>query len=143
MTAVQQQSRRFDFRAFMLKHQYKVMSVSLVVGFMWVGIHHVLATSWFFSRLSLLLAIISFFPAGLVVLIHGRATTRADQKRIAAMSTNRVELIKLEPGVKRRELGGKARGCCGQAGELSWTYVRGSFVNSARFLETGSQAASP
>jgi hypothetical protein len=34
-------------------------------------------------------------------------------------------------------------GCCGQAGELSWSYVRGYFVHSARFLETGSQAASP
>ena len=34
-------------------------------------------------------------------------------------------------------------GCCGQAGELSWSYVRGSFVHSARFLETGSQVASP
>ncbi|MGH9511468.1 MAG: hypothetical protein ACRD2U_04970 [Terriglobales bacterium] len=31
-----------------------------------------LATSWFFSRLTLLLAIISFVPAGLVVLVHGR-----------------------------------------------------------------------
>jgi hypothetical protein len=29
----------------------------------------------------------------------------------------------LEPGVKIRELGSKARGCCGQAGELSWSYL--------------------
>ena len=56
----------------MVKHQYKVMSVSLVVGFVWVGIHHLLATSWLVSRLSLLLAIISFVPAGLVLLVHGR-----------------------------------------------------------------------
>jgi hypothetical protein len=56
----------------MVRHQYKVMSVSLVVGFVWVGIYHLLATSWFFSRLSLLLAIISFVPAGLVLLVHGR-----------------------------------------------------------------------
>ncbi len=56
----------------MVKHQYKVMSVSLVVGFMWIGIYHLLATSWFLSRLSLLLAIISFVPAGLVLLVHGR-----------------------------------------------------------------------
>lgn len=56
----------------MLKHQYKVMSASLVIGFMWVGIHQVLARSWFLSRLSSLLAIVSFVPAGLVVLIHGR-----------------------------------------------------------------------
>jgi hypothetical protein len=73
MTAVQPQNQRFGFRTFMLKHQYKVMFVSLVVGFLWVGIHHVLAASWFFSRLSSLLAIIGFVPAGLVVLIHGRA----------------------------------------------------------------------
>jgi len=60
----------------MVKHQYKVMSVSLVVGFMWVGIYHLLVTSWFLSRLSLLLAIISFVPAGLVLLVHGRAFGR-------------------------------------------------------------------
>ena len=72
MTEVHQQNERLDFRAFMLKHQYKVMLVSVVAGFMWVEIHHVLVGSWFLSRLSLLLAIISFVPAGLVVLIHGR-----------------------------------------------------------------------
>ena len=72
MTEVHQQNERFDFRAFMLKHQYKVMLVSVVAGFMWVEIHHVLVGSWFLSRLSLLLAIISFVPAGIVVLIHGR-----------------------------------------------------------------------
>lgn len=72
MTEVGQQNERFDLRAFMLKHQYKVMLVSVVAGFMWVGIRHLLVGSWFFSRLCLLLAIISFVPAGLVVLIHGR-----------------------------------------------------------------------
>jgi len=56
----------------MVKHQYKVMSISLVVGFVWVGIYRLIAASWFFSRLSLLLAIISFVPAGLVLLVHGR-----------------------------------------------------------------------
>lgn len=56
----------------MLKHQYKVLLASLTVGLMWVGIYHLLATSWFFSRLSILLAIISFVPAGLVFLAHGR-----------------------------------------------------------------------
>jgi hypothetical protein len=65
-------NERFDFRTFMAKHQYRVMLVSLFVGITWVGIYHLLAKSWFFSRLSLLLAIISFVPAGLVVLIHGR-----------------------------------------------------------------------
>jgi hypothetical protein len=72
MTAIHPQNQRLAFRAFMVKHQYKVMLVSVVVGTVWVGIHHLLAASWFFSRLSLLLAIISFAPAGLVFLIHGR-----------------------------------------------------------------------
>ena len=56
----------------MVKHQYKVMFASIVMGLIWVGAYHLLAASWFFSRLSLLLAIISFVPAGLVVLAHGR-----------------------------------------------------------------------
>jgi hypothetical protein len=72
VTAIHPQNQRSGFRAFMVKHQYKVMLASLVVGIMWVGIYHLLATSWFFSRLSLLLAIISLVPAGLVVLVHGR-----------------------------------------------------------------------
>src|SRR5215472_11401127 len=72
MLANHQHTRRFEFRAFMLKYQYKVFAVSLIVGLIWVGIFHLLAPSWFFSRLSLLLAIISFVPAGLVILIHGR-----------------------------------------------------------------------
>ena len=76
MTTIHQRNQPFGFRTFMVKHQYKVMSVSLVVGFMWIGIYHLLATSWFFSRLSLLLAIISFVPAGLVLLVHGRAVGR-------------------------------------------------------------------
>ena len=33
MTEVHQQNGRFDFRAFMLKHQYEVMFVSVVAGF--------------------------------------------------------------------------------------------------------------
>ena len=56
----------------MVKHQYKVLPVSMIVGLMWIGVCRLLAASWFFSRLSLLLAIISFVPAGLVLLIHGR-----------------------------------------------------------------------
>ncbi len=56
----------------MVKHQYKVLLVSMIVGLMWIGVCRLLAASWFFSRLSLLLAIISFVPAGLVLLIHGR-----------------------------------------------------------------------
>ena len=39
---------------------------------MWVGIYHLLAASWFLSRLSLLPAIISFVPAVLVLLAHVR-----------------------------------------------------------------------
>lgn len=72
MTRIQRQNQRFDFRTLMVRHQYEVMCASLVVGLMLVGIHHLLAMSWFFSRLSLLLAIICFVPAGLVVLAHGR-----------------------------------------------------------------------
>jgi hypothetical protein len=56
----------------MLQHQYKVMFVSVCIGLVWVGIYRLVATSWFFSRLSLLIAIICFVPAGIVVLIHGR-----------------------------------------------------------------------
>jgi hypothetical protein len=72
MKAITQQNKPFSFRVFMLKHQYKVMSVSVCVGFTWVGIYHLAAKSWFFSRLSLLIAIICFCPAGIVVLIHMR-----------------------------------------------------------------------
>ncbi len=60
----------------MVKHQYKVMCVSLVVGIVLIGIYRLLITAWFFSRLSLLLAIISFVPAGLVVLTHLRSFGR-------------------------------------------------------------------
>jgi len=49
-----------------------VMLVSLVAGLVWVGIHRLLSASWFLSRLSLFIAIISLVPAGLVVLVHGR-----------------------------------------------------------------------
>jgi hypothetical protein len=45
----------------------------LVVGILLIRIYRLLVTSWFFSRLSLLLAIIRFAPAGLVVLAHFRA----------------------------------------------------------------------
>jgi len=72
MTAIHLRNELFGFRTSMLKHQYKVRFISLLVGFVWVGIHHLLAASWFFSRLALLLAIVSFVPAGLVLLIHGR-----------------------------------------------------------------------
>ncbi len=56
----------------MVKHQYKVLCVSLAVGIVLIKIYRLLGTSWFISRLSLLLAIISFVPAGLVVLAHFR-----------------------------------------------------------------------
>lgn len=48
----------------------------MAVGMMWIGIRQLSITSWFFSRLFLLFAIISFVPAGLVVLIHGRSFGR-------------------------------------------------------------------
>lgn len=72
MKAESRQTRRLDFRAFMIAHQYKVLFVSVVIGMIWVGPYYLLEDSWFLSRLTLLLAIISFVPAGLVVLIHGR-----------------------------------------------------------------------
>ncbi len=72
MTEHCQRAHRLGFRAFLVKHQYEVMFASIVMGLIWVGVYQLLAASWFFSRLSLLLAIISFVPAGLVVLVHGR-----------------------------------------------------------------------
>jgi hypothetical protein len=56
----------------MLKHQYKMLAISLAVGFLWVGIHQLFLASWFFSRLSILLAVISFVPAALVFIVHYR-----------------------------------------------------------------------
>jgi hypothetical protein len=70
------QNERFDLRAFMVKHQYKVMFLSICAGLTCLGIYHLLSASWFFSRLSLLIAIICFVPAGIVFLIHGRAFGR-------------------------------------------------------------------
>jgi hypothetical protein len=72
VTAIHQRNRPFGFRSFMVEHQYKVMCVSLAAGIVLIGVYRMLATSWFLSRLSLLLAIISFVPAGLVVLAHLR-----------------------------------------------------------------------
>jgi hypothetical protein len=72
MTEPYQRDHRLRFRAFMVEHQYKLMFASIVMGLIWVGVYHLVAASWFFSRLSLLFAIISFVPAGLVVLAHGR-----------------------------------------------------------------------
>jgi len=72
MTEPYQRAHPLGFRAFMVRHQYKLMFASIVMGLIWVGVYHLLVASWFFSRLSLLLAIISFVPAGLVVLVHGR-----------------------------------------------------------------------
>lgn len=64
--------RGFRFRQFMVEHQYKVMLVSILVGLLWVGSYHLFVTSWFLSHLSILMAVISFVPAGLVALIHLR-----------------------------------------------------------------------
>jgi hypothetical protein len=48
------------------------MCLSVVGGVALIRIYRLLAASWFFSRLTLLLAIVSFVPAGLVVLAHLR-----------------------------------------------------------------------
>jgi hypothetical protein len=61
-----------DFRRFMVQHQYKVMCISLVVGFIFVGLCRLPSLPWFLARLALLFAIIAFVPAGLVLLAHLR-----------------------------------------------------------------------
>ena len=60
------------FGPFMVEHQYKVLFISLLVGSVWVGIYRLLVASWFLARLSLLMAIVSFVPTGLVALVHLR-----------------------------------------------------------------------
>jgi len=72
MGAPPEQKRRFAFRPFMVEHQYKMLIVSLLVGLVWIGIYRLLASSWFFSRVSLLMAIVFLVPAGLVLLVHLR-----------------------------------------------------------------------
>src|ERR1017187_6266996 len=72
MTTIPQKDRRSNFRTFMAKHQYKVLAASVCVWLAWVGIYRLVSKSWFFSRLSLLIAIICFVPAGVVLVIHGR-----------------------------------------------------------------------
>lgn len=72
MATTGHQNRRFEIRAFMVRHQYKVLAVSIAAGIAWVGIYKLVANSWFLSRLSLLIAIVCFVPAGIVVLAHFR-----------------------------------------------------------------------
>jgi hypothetical protein len=72
MTAWPRPGPHRGLRAFMVKHQYKVMCASVVVGFIFVGLFRLLGSSWFLARLALLLAIIGFVPAGLVLLAHLR-----------------------------------------------------------------------
>jgi hypothetical protein len=60
------------FRSFAVRHQYKVMSVSFAVGCIFIVAHRLFSFSWFFSRLTLLFAIIGFVPAGCVLLVHLR-----------------------------------------------------------------------
>jgi hypothetical protein len=45
MTTIDQQNERFDFRAFMVKHQYKVMFISVCAGLTCLGIYHLLFAS--------------------------------------------------------------------------------------------------
>jgi hypothetical protein len=58
----------------MLQYQYEVMWSSLAVGLVFIVAHRLSGTSWFLSRLTLLLAILGFVPAGLVFLAHIRET---------------------------------------------------------------------
>jgi hypothetical protein len=53
MTEPCQRAHRIGFRAFMVRHQYKVLFASIVMGLIWVSVYRFLAASWFFSRLSL------------------------------------------------------------------------------------------
>ena len=83
----------------MLKHQYRVLFVSLAVGVAWIEIYRWLAGSWF-SRLSLLFAIISFVPAGLVFLIHGREAGPF----LWWSRSNVVLTTRRSPGIERLEI---------------------------------------
>ena len=49
-----------------------MMCASMAVGFVFLEIFHLLGSSSFSARLALLLGIISFVPAGLVLLAHLR-----------------------------------------------------------------------
>ena len=68
MTEPYQRAHRLGFRAFMVKYQYKLMFASIVMGLIWVGVYHLLAASWFFSRLSLCLQSSALFLRGLLFL---------------------------------------------------------------------------
>jgi len=92
--------KRLSFRSFLLKHQYKVLFVSLAVGFVWIEIYRLLAGSWFWSGLSLLFAILSFFPAGLIFLIHGRELGPF----LWWSTSNEVLTTRRSPGVERFEI---------------------------------------
>jgi hypothetical protein len=84
----------------MLKHQYEVTPVSFAVGLLWIGVSYLLGNHWFFSRLSLLLAILGFVPAGLVVLTHFRELGPF----MWWDSSNRVLTTQRSPGVEKIEL---------------------------------------
>jgi hypothetical protein len=102
MTGWCHRADRLGFRAFMVRHQYKVMFASIVVGSMWIGAYRLLAASWFFSRLTLLLAVISFVPAMLVVLAHGRELGPLmwwDRSNVVLTTRRPRKLERLELGV--------------------------------------------
>jgi hypothetical protein len=48
------------------------MFASIIVGCTLSLVHHLLAFSWFFSRITLLIAVVAFVPAGCVLLAHLR-----------------------------------------------------------------------
>jgi len=56
----------------MVKHEYIVTCLSVAIGFAFVGLSRLLDPFWFSARITLLLAIICFVPAGLVLLAHVR-----------------------------------------------------------------------
>jgi len=66
--------RRSGVRAFMLGNQYKVMAVSLAVGFALVLVYDRIVVWWVFSRGLLALTVAAFIPAALVILAHLRET---------------------------------------------------------------------
>jgi len=60
------------FRRFMARNQYTILPASVALGLLLALVYRLLSLPWFLSRLLLLFTIITFVPAGLVVLAHVR-----------------------------------------------------------------------
>ena len=69
---VHSQDRLSVFLSYLIKHQYKMLCVSLLVGFLFIKLHYILIAFWFLSQLSVFFAVVAFLPALLVLLAHGR-----------------------------------------------------------------------